>query len=160
MYHLTEDELRQAGVSCGDAYVEEKLVAVLQRVNAHLASSGFELIIKDGYRSKELYLLVQQKRYAQFGQEATDKILNLERMAHVTGLTVDVGLVDVKSQKEIEMRDKEDGIEGMFVGFYAQKSDAKSRRYQQLQVLLIEVMTDEGFVLGSKKEFWHFEYDG
>ena len=58
MYHLTREELAQAGVTSGDAYVEERLVPVLHQVNAQLEHYGFELLIKDGYRSKELYTLV------------------------------------------------------------------------------------------------------
>ena len=81
-------------------------------------------------------------------------------MAHATGLTVDVALVSLESGKEVAMRGKEDGIEGMFVGFYAGKENSKSRRYQELQDLLFQIMIRNGFTLGSKKEFWHFEYKG
>lgn len=156
-FNLTEKELWEIGIFGNIAHVDEKLVPKLKEANEIFKKSGYELIVKDGYRSPELYLLVQRKRYEIDGKENTDKTLNTERMAHSTGLVVDVNLVDLKTGQEAAIWDKKDWPDGVFMDFYRTKKDPKSKKFQQLQDLLINTMLGLGFKLGIKKEIWHFE---
>jgi len=56
------------------------------------------------------------------------------------------------------MRKGEDDTPALFVDFYKDKFDAESQSYQQLQEWLIKVMQDHGFRLGTKREYFHFDY--
>jgi len=158
-FSLTESDLAAVGVTGNDALVEVSLIPKLQQANELLQPSGYELIVKDAYRSRELYDLVRQKRYENDGRKVTDQTLSKTRMPHTTGLAVDVNLVDVKTGQEIETWDKADWPDGIFVGYYKDKTGTTSRRYQQLQDLLIDTMQKAGFKLAPKKEFHHFELD-
>lgn len=157
MYDIDLVELENIGIHDDKAYVDEKIIPLLDRANVILAPYGYEIIIKDAYRSTELYKLIQVKRYAKFGKEQTDKILNTASMPHSNGRTVDVGLLDLVSGEEVPMRNKKDDPDNFFINYYREKTDAESVEYQRLQDLLVETMTSLGFKLGSKQEFWHFE---
>ncbi|MFA5158693.1 MAG: M15 family metallopeptidase [Patescibacteria group bacterium] len=156
-YKINDVELKSVGVSDGNAYVDESLIKPLKKVNQALFQHGLELIVKDAYRSSELYKMIQKKRYKVRGKAETDKLLNLETMPHSTGLAVDVGLIDLKSGKELMMRNSKDDPEAFFVEYYRNKLDDQSQEYQQLQELLISAMKRVGFSIGSNGEFWHFE---
>ena len=118
---------------------------------------GLTIHVKDAYRSRALYELVRQKRYVQFGKEATDRTLSFDRMPHQTGRTVDIALVDLLTKEEVPMRNRDDGIDAYFLDYYRNNIDSESKSYQHYQDLLQEVMEDQGFQLGIKKEYWHFE---
>lgn len=156
-YNMTEVELNAAGVTNGNAYVDESLIPLLQQVNEVLKPQGYGIIVKDGYRSPELYKLIQTKRYEMFGKEQTDRILNTITMPHSNGRTVDVSLSDIKTGEEVPMRNKKDDPDNFFIDFYRHKEDSESKEYQRLQDLLIKTMLSVGFKLGTKNEFWHFE---
>ena len=79
-------------------------------------------------------------------------------MPHSTGLTVDVAIFDGKTNKEIYMRKGEDGVSAFFIHFYKDKKDQESRKYQELQDYLAELMMKHGFRFASKKEYFHFDY--
>ena len=156
-FNLTETELATVGVINNDVMVDSSLIPKLQKANELFKPLGYELIVKDAYRSKELYNLVRQKRYENDGQEITDKTFSKNRMPHATGLVIDVNLIDLKTKQEVEIWDKKDWPDGIFVDYYKDKKDLKSKQYQKLQNLLIKNMQKAGFRLGDKKEFHHFE---
>ncbi len=156
-YGINVRELNVAGVQNDKAYVDESLIPFLKIANSLLKSHGYEIIIKDAYRSPELYKLIQEKRYAKFGKEQTDKILNTVDMPHSNGRTVDVGLLDLKTGEEVMMRNKKDDPDNFFIGYYRLKNDSESKEYQRIQDLLVDTILSLGFKLGSKNEFWHFE---
>lgn len=156
-FNLTEAELAGVGITGNDAVVDYSLISRLKKVNELLKPAGYEIIIKDAYRSKELYDLVRKKRYKSDGKEVTDKTLSVDRMHHSTGLAVDVNLVDLNTGKEIAIWDKLDWPDGIFIDYYRNKTDIKSRQYQQMQDLLIGTMQKAGFNLAPKNEFHHFE---
>lgn len=158
MFNLTDEELRSVGVKDNYARVDQKLIPKLKEANEIFKTYGFEIIVKDGYRSRKEYRLVQQKRYEKDGKENTDKTFNTRRMAHASGLTVDINLIDLKTGQEIEMYDKSEWPDSIFINYYKNKKDPKSREFQRLQDLMISTMLSLGFKLGSKKEFWHFKY--
>lgn len=157
MYGIDLAELENIGIHDDKAYVDEAVIPLLEKANEILVAHGYEIIVKDAYRSPELYKLIQAKRYVKFGKEQTDKILNTVSMPHSNGRTVDVGLLDLTSGEEVSMRNKKDDPDNFFINYYRGKTDAESMEYQRLQDLLVETMTSLSFKLGSKQEFWHFE---
>jgi len=156
-YNLTEVELAAVGLINGQAQVDESIIPKLKMANELLKPFGFELIVKDAYRSKELYELIRKKRYEIDGQFNTDKTFSQIKMSHSTGLAVDVSLIDLKTELEVDMWDKLDWPDGIFINYYKLRQDPESKKYQELQDLLIGIMLKVGFKLGPRKEFHHFE---
>src|SRR6185369_13080753 len=108
LFNLSLSELRSVGITGNYARVDESLIPKLKEANQLFGVHGFEIIVKDGYRSAEEYKLVQRKRYELDGKKNTDKTFNAKRMAHATGLTVDINFIDLKTGQEILLYDKSD----------------------------------------------------
>ena len=156
-FNISEQELHAIGISGDYAQVDKRLIPKLKEANKLFAKHGYEIIVKDGYRSKELYDLVRQKRYDLDGKENTDKTFSTGTNPHSTGLVVDINLVRLDDGKEVRMWNKADWPDGIFTNFYKDKKDPKSLGYQKLQDMLIKTMLELGFKLGKRKEFHHFE---
>jgi len=157
-YGITRDEILGIGLVNGHAQVHRALIAPLKEVDAVFQKDGYRLYVREGYRSKELYELIYRKRIAKFGQEMTDRLVNMVDMPHATGMSIDVALWNVGSNQLMLLRRFEDGPEALFLDFYKGKIDEVSRRYQALQEYVITVMLDHGFRLGKKREYFHFNY--
>lgn len=157
-YGITEDELRAIGINGDDAVVHEELKEPLIAADKRFRQDGFRLYIKDAYRSNELYDLVYQKRVEKFGEHDTNRSLNIKRRPHASGFAVDIALIDVDTGEEWELRDKKDGVDSYFIGFYEEKSDPKSQEYVKWQGYVREVMLGLGWQLGKLNEIWHFEW--
>lgn len=157
-YNLTDEELAAIGVTDNRVQVAREIIEPLQAVDAVFQTKGYRLFVKEGYRSPALYELAYQKRVERFGQADIDKLLNMNAMPHATGKTVDVTLWDPKVEAEVYLRNGDDGTEALFVDFYKSKSDTKSQWYQSMQEFVITTMLDQGFRLGSKREYFHFDY--
>ncbi|MCK9497660.1 MAG: M15 family metallopeptidase [Candidatus Colwellbacteria bacterium] len=158
-YDITKDELRNIGIDSNRISVHEDLIAPLLKANEQFKKLGFEIYIKDGYRSKDLYNLVYKKRVKKYGAESVNKLLNVKTMPHSTGKCVDVSLLDIKTGKELKFKDRKDGPNALFADFYKNKKDAQSLKCQKNQALLADIMKNCGFKFGSLKEYFHFEYD-
>jgi D-alanyl-D-alanine dipeptidase len=156
-FNISIDELRTAGVEGDEVYVDQLLLKPLKEANAELRASGFELKVMEGYRSPALYKLVYAKRQA-YGDGKSTAILNLDKMPHATGRAVDLALIHLSNGREAATRNKNHGLDAIVVDFYKGKKDRASLTYQTRQKLLRNIMEARGFVLGSKKEYWHFEY--
>jgi D-alanyl-D-alanine dipeptidase len=155
---LTKEDILQAGLTSDLAQVSERIVDILVSIDKELQKDGYRLYIKEGYRSEALYNIVYERRVAKYGKEITDTILNIKDMRHASGLSVDVTLWDKKENKEVFLRSGEDGVPALFAHFYKDKSDLESRKYQDLQDYIIGIMMCYGFRLGSKREYFHFDY--
>ena len=155
---LTKEDILQAGLTSAQAQVSRKIIDALVSIDKEFQKDGYRLYIKEGYRSEALYRVVYEKRVAKYGKEITDTILNVVDMPHASGLTVDVALWDKEDNAEIFLRNREDGVPAFFVNFYQGKNDPESRKYQELQEYVIGVMMRHGFRLGSKQEYFHFDY--
>ena len=157
-YKISKEELGNAGVFDGNAYLDKELIVPLQKANEKLSNLGLELIVKDAHRTPGLYKLAEKKLYEYQGKDKTDKLLNMIHMPHATGLAVDIGLIDLKTGEELKMRDSNDDPEAYFIDFYRGKTDLSSKEFQRLQDILISTMISVGFLVGTKGEFWHFEW--
>lgn len=155
---LTKEDILEAGLTSDRVQVSKEIIEPLQRAETVLKPLGYRLYIKEGYRARSLYEIVYNRRVEKFGKEETDSLLNMEGMPHAQGLSVDVALWSLTDNKEVYLRNGADGTDALFIHFYKDKTDADSVRYQQLQDLLIETMIREGFRLGTKREYFHFDY--
>ncbi|MCL2869633.1 hypothetical protein FWF48_02385 [Candidatus Saccharibacteria bacterium] len=155
---VTKDELASIGITNSSALVRREMLPSLLRAQSDLKQAGYDILVKDAYRSPELYKLVQRKRYERDGRTDTDKTLNAVEMPHASGSVVDINLIDIKTGQELELWDKSDWPDGAFVDYYKNHADVKSQEYQKLQTLLIKTMLKNGFKLGKMREFWHFVY--
>lgn len=156
-FNISKHELKDIGIHDADCYVSEDLIKPLQEANTTLLKQGYKLYITDGYRSKELYKLAHSKRKKTEGKMETQKIMNMSKMPHSSGLTVDVTLRSVANGRLLLMRRSKDGVEAKFIDFYKNKKDLQSKELQNRQLILRRAMENAGFKLGKKQEFWHFE---
>jgi len=157
-YGITKDELKSIGLTDDRVLLHQDLIKPLLDVEDELQKQNYRLFIKEGYRSKELYKLVYQKRVVQFGKEKTDSLMNISDMPHAMGKSVDVVLLDLKTNTEVSMRDPKDGTDALFTNFYRDRTDKQSQEHQRLQDLLINIMQKHGFRLGKLREYFHFDY--
>jgi len=155
---LSKEDILQAGLTSDRVQIHKSIVDLLVEVDKEFQTRGYKLFVKEGYRSKELYNIVYKRRVEKYGKEETDKLLNMSDMPHSQGLSLDVALWDEISNKEVYMRKGDDGAPALFVDFYKNKDDDESQKYQELQEWVIGIMQEKGFRLGTKNEYFHFDY--
>jgi len=150
---LSNDELKAVNLVNDRVMVHKDLIEPLKRVNEEFFKKlGYQLYISEGYRSKKLYELLNKKMIERLGESGKEKILNTIEMPHSTGKSVDVALYS--DGEVVRLHNKEDGIDGYFIDFYKGKNDF----YQDTQQKIIKIMIDNGFELGEKGEYFHYNY--
>jgi hypothetical protein len=107
-----------------------------------------------------LYEIVYKRRVETKGQEETDRLMNMNDMPHATGKSVDVALWSIEKNDLIPLRRNEDGTDALFADFYKDRTDEEGKHYQELQNFVISTMLNHGFALGTKNEYFHFNYIG
>jgi D-alanyl-D-alanine dipeptidase len=159
-YGLTENELRAIGVITDEALVRAELRAPLLAADERFRQDGYRLHVKDGYRSHDLYELAYKKRVEKFGEHDTQRSLNVGRRPHASGFAVDVALVRLDNNEELEIRDKKDGVDAYFIGYYDDqgKSHPRASEFTKHQKYLRDTMMGIGWQLGKLNEIWHFEW--
>lgn len=155
---LTKQDILDTGLTSDRVQVHKDIIKPLLAVERALTTRGYTLFIKEGYRSKELYEVVYKRRVEKFGQAETDSLLNMQDMPHAKGLSVDVAVWNPQTNQEVYLRNGEDGTEALFVDFYKDQTGEAGKRYQELQEWLIGIMQVNGFRLGTKREYFHFDY--
>ena len=158
-YGLTKEDVLNTGLTSDRVQVHKDIVERLVNIDNEFKKQGFRLYIKEGYRSKELYEIVYKRRVEKKGQEETDRLMNMNSMPHAKGKSVDVALFDIKKNDFIPLRKNEDGVDALFINFYKDRTDEEGKRYQELQDLVINTMLSNGFKLGSKNEYFHFDFN-
>jgi D-alanyl-D-alanine dipeptidase len=156
-FDLSLDELNNVGVTSEDNFIHPDLARPLQSAYQEFKKLGLEMKVSDAYRSPELYQLIYDKRVIIHGKEHTDNGLNMQLIPHSTGRAVDIQ-IRTNNGDIFWMRDeKKDGQPSWFVGYYAASNHERADEFLQNQQVLMNIMFAQGFVLGSKKEYWHFE---
>lgn len=156
---LSKEDILDADLTNDRVQVSAQIIDKLVAIDKELqGQKGWRLYIKEGYRSEALYKIVYERRVAKYGKEVTDSILNMNSMPHALGLSVDVALWDPQENKEIYMRRSADGVGALFIGFYRDKLDEESKWCQELQDFIAELMMRHGFRVGTKQEYFHFDY--
>jgi D-alanyl-D-alanine dipeptidase len=147
---MSDDQLQSVGLCNERVQIHKDLIEPIKKADKALQELGYQIYISEGYRSKELYNLINEKISARIGEEETNKILNMTDMPHTTGKSIDVALY--KDGAIVKLHNKEDGINGYFTGFYKDKN----LFFYETQKKLIEIMQSNGFELGTKGEYFHF----
>jgi len=155
---LSKEDILNAGLSSDRVQVHKDIINILVEIDKEFQNRGYRLFIKEGYRSKSLYKIVYKRRVEKFGKEETDRQLNMKDMPHSIGLSIDVALWSMENNAEVYMRKWEDGDDALFIDFYKNKKDEQSKTYQGLQERVIGIMQKQGFRLGTKNEYFHFDY--
>ena len=158
--NISIDELENIGIRDGLILVSLRIIEPLLKAQAIIRKSNMDIVIKDGYRSPDLYKLAYDKRVIIEGLEKTNLLLNMDKMPHSSGLVVDLGLINLETNEPVSFYSfKDDGTDSWFVDFYRDKQDPQSVEFQRIQDIMINAMLASGFKLGQKKEIWHFELD-
>ncbi|PIR45312.1 MAG: hypothetical protein COV10_00290 [Candidatus Vogelbacteria bacterium CG10_big_fil_rev_8_21_14_0_10_51_16] len=155
---LTKEDITNAGLTSDRVQVSRVLIDPLCAVNEQLAEKNWCLYVKEGYRSPALYEIIYKRRVEKYGEEKTKALFNMKDMPHAKCDAVDVALWDKTTDKEIYMRYWEDSNPALYIGFYKDRTDPEGKHYQELQDYLIGLMLAQGFRIGSKKEYFHFDY--
>lgn len=155
---VSKEELHQIGIEDGKSYVDIIIVPDLLAANNKFAEMGFEMVVSDAYRSKELYELIYRKRVEKQGKEITDRLLNMQDMPHASGRSVDIMLR--QNGQEVKLKDKKDEPGAYFRGFYKNSETEEGKQLHQRQEMIIEIMLQNGFTLGTKNEYFHFNWVG
>ena len=155
---LSKQDVLDSGLTSDRVQVHEDMIEQLVAINELFQSQGYEMFIKEGYRSKALYEIMYQRRIEKFGQVETDRLINMADMPHSLGLSVDVAIWDPETDTEVYMRRGSDGTDALFVDFYKEGVSEEEQQYQSLQEWMIGVMQDHGFRLGTRREYFHFDY--
>jgi D-alanyl-D-alanine dipeptidase len=156
---LTKEDILDAGVTSDRVQVHKDIVNALVDADKEIQEQkGWRLYVKEGYRSRGLYEIVYKRRTEKYGKEVTDSLLNMKDMPHAEGKSVDIAVWDPNNDKEVYLRRAEDGTLALFINFYKDKDDAESKRYQGLQDYLANLMVKHGFRIGTKREYFHFDY--
>lgn len=127
---LSKEELNKVGLQDDRVLVHRYIIEALKNADQILKSKGYGLYITEGYRSKELYDLINKKIKEKIGEQETSRILNMVDMPHTTGKSIDIALW--RNGKKLILHNKEDGINGYFVDFYKQ-GEKENKQYQELQ---------------------------
>jgi D-alanyl-D-alanine dipeptidase len=154
---IPKEKLSAMGLKNERVLVHKDIIPPLKEADKILQKKGYRIFITEGYRSKELYQFINRKIAEKIGEQERDRILNMKDMPHSTGKSVDVALL--RNGKKLILHDKKDGIDGYFVDFYKEGKN-KNEQYQKLQEVLLEIMQNNGFRLGIKREYFHFNCSG
>ena len=157
---LRKQDILEAGLTSDRVQVHKDIIEPLVACNKQAAERGYTLFVKEGYRSRALYEIIYQRRVEKFGKEETDSLFNMQDMPHASGHSVDIAVWDPETDTEVYLRDGADGTDALFVDFYKDKcgENEDAKRYQELQEWLISIMQEHGFRLGTKREYFHFDY--
>jgi len=165
-YYSTENFTGQYvdGYQSNSAILTKESAVALSKVQDDLNKLGYSLILYDAYRPQRAvdYFIQWSNKlndtiykaiyYPNFNKSELFKLGYIAyKSGHSRGSTVDVSLIDIKTNKELDMGTIFDyfGIESST--FYKNiNEDQKANR-----MILYEIMTKHGFKNYSK-EWWHF----
>ncbi len=157
---LTDNDLKRLFIAeINEIYVSPLLIPKLVMVKEAFRTHNIGLVIKDGFRSLELYKMIIEMRRRK-GQQV-EGIISTDRFPHATGLAVDVTLFDLRTGKDIWNRDEvKDGQGSRFLNFYQSATDEIGRNFHRIQTLMKEIFGRSDMVAGQLNEVWHWELSG
>jgi len=155
---LSKQDVLDAGLTSDRVQVHKDIILPLVAINKEFQERGYVMYLKEGYCSKALYEIMYKRRVEKFGQTETDRLINMADMPPVVGLSVDIALWDPVTDQEVYMRNGEHGTDALFVDYYANSTDEADKEYQALQEWVIGIMQGHGFRLGTRREYFHFDY--
>lgn len=147
---FTKEDLENLNIT-KDIYISDEIIDLLVLINNELKQHWFELFIKEGYRSPEVYERAYELRLKKWGKENTDRLLNMKDKPHSSGTSIDVWLYNVMLNKEEFLHKKEDWIEAFQKDYYF----TKDNHITKIRFLLEKIMYKYWFE-NLDKEYFHF----
>ena len=149
-YATKDNFIKEAVYKYAVAYARKPVVAALKKVQEDLKKQGKGILIYDAYRpysiTEYFYKKVKDERYAANPKNGS---------RHNRGCAVDVTLIDLKTEKELQMPTKFDAFTTKaHVAYTNLPEEVLNNRY-----LLISTMEKYGFKV-YPTEWWHFDYKG
>lgn len=130
------------------AYLRKPAAEALKKVQKDLKKEGLGIVIYDAYRpyAATLYFYEVYKDTVFVASPRTGSI-------HNRGCAVDLGLIDLKTGRYIEMPTEFDSFTKEAAAYYPDLSPAQIANRKKLQ----QVMVRHGFDI-YEDEWWHFNY--
>jgi D-alanyl-D-alanine dipeptidase len=148
--------LARAGIKDKKLWIHPDVMEPLAEATRKMHREGFDILINDAWRPIALYALIARKREEK-GMDVKS-LINMETMPHSTGKSIDIIPIDPTTRQDMITRNQpRDGVDSCFVGFYDDKIDSESLEYSRIQNIMLDSFLSSGFVLGPRKEYWHFE---
>lgn len=132
------------------AFLQKPAAQALVRAHQKLKSSGYGLIIHDGYRPWYVTKMFWEGTPADKHEFVADPA---EGSRHNRGCAVDLSLYDLKTGEEVQMPSGYDEMSTRSYPDYKGGTPGETQRRD----LLRRVMESEGFTV-QKSEWWHFDY--
>ncbi|MEG0832102.1 MAG: M15 family metallopeptidase [Acidaminococcaceae bacterium] len=132
-------------------YLDKTAATALQRVQKKLASYGYGLVVWEAYRPWQISALAYE------ALPAKNKYMlpkPEEGYSHNTGMSIDVGLYELATGKQLAMIS---GFDEPSPRQYSSFNGGTSLQRWQRDFLQ-QQMLSEGFTI-SEMEWWHFDYD-
>ena len=144
-FGITARELELLDILDERAYLTEYACLQLQKIDRELRTIWLRLVIKDAYRSKELYELIYHKRVAALGKEDTDKILNTKGdYPHSTWNTVDVTIVSTSDKKPLQfylpIENRELQVASRATDYYEKGDSEEEKLVHHNRMILKDIM--------------------
>lgn len=157
-----EDNIKKTG---NTIFLRKTVADKLEKINKRLNKKGFKFKIVDGYRLAEVQkeyweyqLKITQENHPEWSEEQIKKeaikfCASPELSYHPTGGAVDLTIIDLKTEKELEM--------GTKINYFNKKSYSHfpdlSERENKNRKFLFEEMEREKFY-NYPAEWWHFSF--
>jgi D-alanyl-D-alanine dipeptidase len=149
-YATTNNFLGTPVYSQARAFLQRPAAEALVRSNRELKSSGYGLIIHDGYRpwyvTKIFWDAVPDDKHIFVANPAKGSV-------HNRGCAVDLSLYDLATGKEVQMPSGYDEMTERAYSDYSGGTEAE----RALRQILRQAMEAQGFAV-IPKEWWHFDY--
>lgn len=149
-YATTNNFMKLAVYKQPRAFARKQVVVQLKKVQATLRKKGYGLKIYDAYRpfkaTKTLYIKAKDKNFVANPKKGS---------RHNRGCAIDLGLIDLKTGKDVPMPTPYDSFSVTAAAGYKALPQVLIKNRD----LLINVMQSHGFKVLSN-EWWHFDFNG
>lgn len=161
-FNITHEELAKVWVVNDRAYLNSVVCEQLVKINKELENYNLEIIVKDAYRSEELYELIIKKRKQKEGEDFVSKIFNTKLdFPHASGNTLDVAFINKDDWKQIKCFKDVENIEerrrSRSVLYCENSNDPEEIEIHKNRIFMRDVMNRYWFIW-IDHEYRHFNY--
>jgi zinc D-Ala-D-Ala dipeptidase len=142
--------------SLAKCYLEKDVAIALKKVQKDLKKDGLGLKVWDGYRPRSVqykFWEALSKKYPNEKEREKYVINPKNGSRHNSGTAADLTLIDLKTEKELEMPTKFDDFTPKAHRNYSLMSEVEKKNCKKLE----DVMVKYGFV-PLPTEWWHFDF--
>ncbi|MFP4471183.1 MAG: M15 family metallopeptidase [Bacteroidales bacterium] len=149
-YATTNNFIGQQIYNSPRAFARKPVAEALEKIQAQLSSRGLALKVFDAYRPYAATV-----KFYEVYPDTNFVAAPWHGSRHNRGCAVDVTLIDLKTQRELEMPTPFDDFSEKAAPAYMQLPDTIIANRQ----ILMDVMTANGFTT-YPYEWWHFDFTG